>query len=123
MKTGIFFSFILLAVPTAFADRCPAPDEVRERKISMDYEWTVGERVTLENILLVKRLIAVRVINNGEFVLCRYTTERQLVRMYGLPKSEGCVISISSGEWIGINTGESVCQEKDTTQCLFDIEC
>jgi hypothetical protein len=123
IKTWIRAVLLVIVMPDAFADKCPTPDEVRERKISMNYEWTVDERVSLENILSVKRLIAVRIKNDGEYMSCRYTTEKQLVRLDGLPKSDKCVIKISSGEWISTDTGELVCQEKNIALCLFDIEC
>jgi len=110
-------------MPVTHADECPMPDVVIERKISNDYEWTVDERVSLENILAVKRLIAVRIKDNGEYMSCKYTTGRQLVRLYGIPKTDKCVIKIASGEWISTDTGELVCQEKDITLCIFDIEC
>ena len=123
MKTLICLVLYVFVIPVAVADNCPTPDEVRERKISENYEWTVDERVSLENILSVKRLIAVRIINDGEYMSCKYTTEKQLVVLYGLPKSDKCVINISSGEWISTDTGERVCQEKNITLCLFDVEC
>ena len=121
--SGIFFLYVVLVIPAAYADRCPTPDEIRERTILKDYDWTVDERTSLENILSVKKSIAVRIMKNGEFVSCRYTTERQLVRLDGLPAKEKCVITVSSGEWINTTTGESVCQEEDTMQCLFEMEC
>ena len=120
---GILFLCVVLVIPTAYADRCPTPDEIRGRTIAKDYDWTVNERTSLENILSVKQSIAVRVMKNGEFVSCRYTTERQLIRLDGVPVQEKCVITVSSGDWINTTTGESVCQEEDTMQCLFNIEC
>ena len=119
----VFPLCVIAIIPNACADGCPTPDEVRERKISRDYEWTVDERTSLENILSVNRLIAVRIVSKGEFVSCRYSTGDQLFSMDGLPHSVECMITISSGVWVRTTTGVSVCQEKDTAQCLFDIEC
>jgi hypothetical protein len=122
-KKLICFVLNAFVITVAHADNCPAPDEVRERKISGNYEWTVDERISLENVLTVKRLIAVRLINNGEYLSCKYTTEKQLVVLYGLPKSDKCMINVSSGEWVSTDSGELVCHEKNITFCLFDVEC
>jgi hypothetical protein len=95
-----------------FADRCPTPEEIRERKISQDYEWTVDDRVTLDGLLSVKQLYAVRIKNNGEFISCNYSTDRRLISLDGLPNKGRCLIMTSVGEWHGTENGEWVCQEK-----------
>jgi len=112
-----------LLVSAAFADRCSTAEEVRYRFISKDYEWSVDERMTLENLLDVEKLFAVRIMNRGEFVSCRYRTKRQLINLDGEPKKQKCVIRKSSGQWKSTKSGDLVCQEKDISLCLFDIEC
>ena len=123
IKTGAVMLTFCLVAPFAFADRCPSTDEIIKREISVDYDWTVDERTGLDDVLAVKKLIATRIMNNGEYVSCKYTTGKLLVRLDGLPIKEKCIIKVSSGEWLTTGTGENACQEEDTLRCLFDIEC
>lgn len=123
IQAGISFLSIFMVTGNVCADRCPTPDEVRERKISQDYEWTVDDRVTLDGLLSVKQLYAVRIKDNGRFVSCNYSTEKRLISLDGLPNKGECSIVTSVGEWHGTENGELVCQEKDSTQCHFQFEC
>ena len=119
----MFFLWIFMVMEHAFADRCPTPDEIRERKISQDYEWTVNDKVTLDGLLSVKQLYAVRIKNSGEFVSCNYSADKRLLSLDGLPNKGKCSIVTSVGEWHGTEDDELVCQEKDLSQCQFTFEC
>ena len=55
------------------ADHCPSPETIKERKISRDYEWTIDERRTLDDVLAVEKLYSVRIKNQGEFIACYYS--------------------------------------------------
>ena len=56
---------IFLCTQNAIADSCPTVKDINYRLISRDYEWTVDEGVTLDELLSVKELIAVSIENEG----------------------------------------------------------
>lgn len=118
----IMLTFWLLT-PVVFADRCPSTDEIIKREVSRDYDWTVDERTSLDKVLAVRKLIAARIMNNGEYISCRYSTGNFLLRLDGLPIKEECMLKVSSGKWLTTAAGETVCQEEDVLRCLYDIEC
>jgi len=123
-QTGIVFLCILVVMENAFAGSCATPEEIMERKLSENYDWTVNDKVTLKGLLSVKQLYAVRIMNYGEFVSCHYAAEGQLIRLDGLPNKKGkCLIEPSVGEWVGTDDGDLVCQEKDISKCQFKFEC
>jgi len=122
-QTVLTVSVLLIAAPSVSADRCATADEIRDRKISNAYEWTVDDGVTLNDLLSVKRFFAVSVENDGEFVSCKYENDKQFLKLDGLPKKEKCSVIASSGQWLTTGTGRVVCNEKDVENCLFDIEC
>lgn len=106
-----------------FAERCATPDEVRDRKIPPDYEWTVNEEVTLEGLLSVKELYGVSIENYGEFVACKYEAYQQYVRLDGIPKAVPCPVYANSDNWFVSDKGQTVCDDKDFTECLFEYRC
>ena len=112
-----------LFAETAFSDTCPSAHTVVERKISRDYEWTLDERKTLEDVLAVERLYSARLKNNGEFVACYYSGKRGLLRLDAKPEKENCQLKKAGGEWELVNETEHVCQERDLSQCRFETEC
>jgi len=120
IQTTLIFLFM---ASSAYADTCPTPDEVRDRKISEDYDWSVPENISLKDLLSVNKLYAVRIINYDEYVSCRYTTEKWPVILDGTPKTEQCRVMPTGGEWTGTDSGQLVCREKDVTKCLFNLEC
>lgn len=122
-KAILIVLVFFIAVPSVSADRCASADEIRDRKISKVYEWTVDDGITLDDLLSVKNLFAVSVENNGEFVSCKYKNDNRFLKLDGLPKKEKCSIITSSGKWFTIGTGRVICYEKDAERCLFDIEC
>ena len=121
------YNFLLLLVfffvPEVFSDSCPTPDMLRERKIPGQYEWTVQEGVTLDNVLGAQQLYAVRIFNFDEYVSCRYTTGKWPVKLDGKPVKNKCHLMPDAGEWTGTDSGTLVCQEKDLFKCGFRINC
>lgn len=118
---GVFI--MIIAASGAQAERCATPDEVRDRNISPDYEWSVNESVTLEGILSVRRLYAVTIENYGEFVACKYEANQQYIRLDGAPKNNKCPIQVISDNWFASASGQTVCEESDITLCRFGPSC
>lgn len=114
----------LLAAPGARADSCPSPDAIRKRDISSDYDWTVDEGVSLEQLLGVTDLRAVTVMNAGEFIACDYDLGKQKkLRLYAKPEGGLCVVTEASGKWNKSDEGDLSCLEKDLSQCRFQFNC
>jgi hypothetical protein len=105
------------------SETCPTPEKIRERNISKQYEWTVQEGVTLDNLLSVQRLYAVRIINFDDYISCRYTTGKWPVKLDGKPVNNKCHLLPDAGEWRSTDSGSLVCQEKDPVQCGFSMDC
>ena len=117
--------FILLFLPVSnvFPENCPTPEKIRARNISSQYEWTVQEGVTLENLLSVQQLYSVRIINFDDYISCRYSTGKWPVKLDGKPVNDKCHVLPEAGEWHGTDSGSLVCQEKDPVKCGFRMEC
>lgn len=105
------------------AEQCPDPEKIKERKINRDYEWTIGERRTLEDVLSVEKLYSVRIKNEAEYVACYYSGSRNLLRLDAKPLKQPCIVSRISGRWELTNSGEHVCKEDDLALCEYDIKC
>ena len=120
VNTGIIY--ILLMTNTQ-ADVCPTADEIRDKKISSRYDWAVGENTTLKELLSVKTLYAVRIIDYDSYVSCRYTTDKWPVILDGTPKTEQCRVMPTGSECTGTDSSQLVCRKGDGTKCLFNLEC
>jgi hypothetical protein len=119
-----FFLFLLFIITSPlYADQCPTPEIIKERKISRDYEWTIDERRTLDDVLSVKKLYSVRIKNNGEFIACYYSGVKNLLRLDGKPIKESCVLNKTSNSWEKAEHGDLVCKEKDLSLCSYNIDC
>jgi len=105
------------------ADQCPTPEIIKDRKISRDYEWTIDERRSLDDVLAVENLYSVRIKNKDEFIACFYSGSKNLLRLDGKPVKEGCVVNKKSGSWELVENGEKVCKETDLGLCVYDIYC
>ena len=106
----------------ASADVCPSPEIVRERGISREYEWTINERQTLEDVLAVEKLYSVRIKNKGEFVACYYYTSKQRpMRLDAKPLKANCSVTRYSDNWEAPDGLELVCRDDDVYQCRFAI--
>lgn len=105
------------------AAQCPGPEIIKQRKISRDYDWTIDERRSLEDVLSVKKLYSVRIKNKGEFIACYYSDTKSLLRLDGSSLKKECVINKKSGSWIFSENGEQVCKEEDLNLCVYEIHC
>jgi hypothetical protein len=123
MKYFLLAGLGLLMIFSVYAERCATPEEVRDRKISPDYEWSVNEEVTLDGLLSVRHLYQVTIENYGEFVACKYEASQQYIRLDGAPKNSKCPIRILSDNWFVSESGQTVCDEKDNTLCHFESAC
>lgn len=123
VKSVLHLPLIILLMSNVHAERCATPDEVRDRLISPDYEWSVNEEVTLEALLSVRRLYQVTIENYGEFVACKYEANQQYIRLDGVPKHSKCPVRVISDNWFISESGQTVCDEKDNTLCRFESAC
>jgi hypothetical protein len=114
---------LLLSVSGVHAEVCPTPEEIRDRKISKQYDWSVEETTSLGELLAVKQLYSVRIIGNGEYISCRYTTDKWPVRLDGLPVAGKCKVIQEAGAWTSTVTGEMVCSEQQVERCGYKLEC
>ncbi len=112
-----------MSARSLIAEQCPSPEKIKERKINRDYEWTIDERRTLEDVLSVEKLYSVRIKNEAEYIACSYSGGRNLLRLDGKPLKQPCIISSISGRWELTNTGEQVCKEDDLARCEYGIKC
>jgi hypothetical protein len=125
MKSRILFSvFCLVVFPEVLlAGNCPDPEVIRLRELPRELEWTVDEQTTLEELLAVKSLYAVRISNYGEYVTCHYTTNQWPVKLDAKPVRAGCLILPDAGRWTSTDSGQLVCREEDVNRCGFQFEC
>lgn len=123
LKPVIAVLVLALLYGHARAERCASPQEVRDRLISKDYEWSVNEDVSLEGLLAVTRLYGASIENYGEFIACKYEAPQQYIRLDGIPKASRCPVKAVSGNWFISEKGRTVCSDKDITLCRFDFGC
>ena len=114
---------ISLCTQSVIADSCPSIKDISYRLISRDYEWTVDEGVTLDELLSVKELIAVSIEKEGEFVSCKYKTGEKFIKLDGLPVAEKCPLHNVSGNWFVTGTNRLICDEDDLFQCNYETNC
>jgi hypothetical protein len=114
---------VFFIASSVHAERCATPDEVKNRMVSPDYEWSVSEGVTLEGILSVRQLYAVTIENYGEFITCKYEASQQYIRLDGAAKNSKCPIQTISDNWFVNEGGQTVCGETDFTLCRFEPSC
>jgi hypothetical protein len=119
----ICFLYFLTNSNFGLADQCPSAEIVKERKISREYDWSIDERRSLDDVLSVEKLYSVRIKNNGEFVACYYTGSKKLLRLDGASIKEGCIVNQKSGSWQLSENGEQVCKEQDLNLCIYEIHC
>ena len=125
MKSTIRFCVYFLVVfpEVLLAGNCPDPETIRLRELSRELEWTVDGQTTLDELLAVISLYAVRISNYGEYVSCYYTTDEWTVKLDAKPVTIGCLIMPDAGRWTSTDSGQLVCQEEDVNRCGFRIEC
>ena len=123
MKPVVLIFSIFFMVANTNAERCATPDEVRDRLISPDYEWSVSEDVSLNGVLSVTKLYAVTIENYGEFVACKYEASQQYIRLDGAPKMSNCPVRALSDNWFVSEAGQTVCDEENSALCRFEFGC
>ncbi|MDX1519586.1 MAG: hypothetical protein R3318_05640 [Gammaproteobacteria bacterium] len=123
MKIHLIIGLLFTCSLPVQADQCPTPAEVRERTITRDYDWSVGEDVTLDMLLEVSELRKVELNNHGEFVACHYLSRQLPVRMDGAAPGPGCYVDKSSSEWLSLPGGTLSCTETELNNCRFTIVC
>jgi len=119
----MFLFCIFINSEFAVADQCPSPEVIKERNISRDYEWTMDERRSLEDVLSVEKLYSVRIKNKGEFVACSYSASNKLLRLDAAAIEKGCTIRKKLGNWAFSKKGEHVCKEDDLSLCHYEVHC
>ena len=125
MKGKRLFVFFLVMSKwfVVYADTCPTPKEIKDRKVPEAYEWTVHYELALDDLLKSTRLFSVSIENHGEFISCRYDSPRREARIDGVSKEEKCLISVESGDWFIMDNGGVLCMEEDKKLCQFKYEC
>ena len=107
----------------SMADTCPSVAEIIERNISKKYEWTVEENTSLDDVLSVNRLYAVRILEQGDYVSCFYATRKWPLKLDAKPETRNCTVEKTGGDWQETETGNLVCLEKNLFDCTFRISC
>ena len=119
----IYFIILSISPSLLFADHCPTPEKIKERNISREYDWTINERRTLEDVLSVEKLYSVRIRNEAEYIACYYSGSRSLLRMDGKPLKQSCRVKKISGRWEPTENGDQICMEDDLGKCEYEIKC
>jgi len=120
---SLFAILLLMSSNQLLADQCPTPELIKDRKITRDYEWTIDERRTLDDVLSVEKLYSVRIKNNGEYIACYYSGSKNLLRLDGKPLKQTCKVNYISGSWEIAENGEQICKEDELGLCEYDINC
>ncbi len=113
----------LLSASNTHADRCPTPEDIRDRNLSTDYDWSVNEQVSLDALLSVKKLYGASVENYGEFIACKYEADQQYIRLDGSPNIQNCRVVTLDENWFDSEDGKTVCMDDDITLCKFIYRC
>lgn len=119
----IYFIILSISPSLLFADQCPTPEMIKERNISREYDWTINERRTLEDVLSVEKLYSIRIRNEAEYIACYYTSSRGLLRLDGKPLKQYCRVNDVSGRWESIENGEKICLEDELGKCEYEMKC
>ena len=123
-KYHAMLAILLLCMHTeSRGDSCPSPDKIRHRDLSKQYEWTVDEKTSLQALLSVKKLYAVRIMDHGLYVSCYYTTDNWPVRLDAAPVQGECSLTPRDGKWKTTDSGQDVCTEKAAGKCGFTYTC
>jgi len=122
-RTAVAIFACAMLYSNAYAASCATADDVRDRHIPTDYDWSVNEEVSLDNLLSVTHLYGVTIENYGEFVSCKYEAAQQYIRLDGAPKNSKCPVRTVSDNWFVSDSGRTVCGDEDKTLCRFDFGC
>jgi hypothetical protein len=123
-KDQCIYFIILSVIPSLlFADQCPTPEKIIKRNISREYDWSINERRTLEDVLSVEKLYSVRIRNEAEYIACYYSGSRSLLRLDGIPLKQPCRVKEITGRWESAENGDQICLEDDLEKCEYEMKC
>ena len=105
------------------ADTCPAPSEIKARNIPDDYDWSVAENISLEQLINVEILFSVRIKNKNEYIACYYRNSDRVIRLDGLPLGKDCRVYHESNNWQVTDNHEWFCDDEDKYSCLYKKNC
>ena len=105
------------------ADTCPSVSEIIERDISRTYEWTVDDNTSLDDVLAVNKLYAVRIQDHGDYVSCYYATGKWPLKLDAKPEISKCIVEKTGGSWQETDAGNLVCMEENLFDCKYRIRC
>lgn len=119
----LIFIFLVLLSNVSFAETCPAPSEIKARDISKEYDWSVDESITLEQLVNVEALFGVRIKNKNEYIACYYRGKDKVIRLDGLPLGKDCRVFHESTNWKVTEKHEWYCDAEDKYQCVYAKTC
>lgn len=122
MKKCIFAILVLISSYT-LAETCPAPSEIKARDISKNYDWSVEESITLEELVNVEALFGVRIKNKNQYIACYYRGKEKVIRLDGLPLGKNCRVYHESTNWQVTEKHEWFCNAEDKYQCIYEKKC
>ena len=120
---AIVVILLLCINPESRGDSCPSPDKIRQRDLPKQYEWTVDDKTSLKDLLSAQKLYSVRIMDNGLYVSCHYTTAKWPIKLDVAPAQGECTFSHQKGEWKSTPSGQDVCMEKNAGNCGFIYTC
>ena len=124
IKYHAMLAVLLLCIHAeARGDSCPSPEIILKRGLSKQYDWTVDENTTLQDLLSVKELYAVRIMDHGLFVACYYTTDKGYVRLDAAPIKGECSLTPDAGQWTSTDSGQNECAETSAGNCGYTYTC
>ena len=104
-------------------DSCPSPEMIIKRDLSKQYEWTVDENTSLQDLLSVKQFQEARIMDHGLFVSCFYTSEKGTVRLDAAPVKGECSLTLHDDQWIKTDAAQDVCTDTIAGNCGFTYTC
>ena len=101
---------------------CPTIQQIHDRTITQQFEWTVSEQTSLDAVLNSRALLAVTIENAGEFVTCTYASEPSDVRLDAKPLGDNCTMVSEQSDW-QTTADREICTEPNKLSCLFTQSC
>lgn len=108
---------------SVYADKCPDREQIIARELSKQYEWSVAEDISLQELLAVEQLVAVKIMNQGEFVRCEYRGEKPVLNLDAISTLAGCKLVAGNSLWVSNNESELMCLESEPDDCRFEKIC
>ena len=123
--TAYIVGYLMFSSASSFANdfACPLINQVKNREISQDFEWTVAEDVTLHSILNVESIDSVSILNHGEFIRCTYLSEGIEVNLDAKNVKPACVFVSDEKSWIHLEKSNAECFLENKQECSASIVC